>query len=260
MADRLRELADLAWRNVQSGYYDNPPEGRRLDLSLRGALEACRGVALIAEIKFASPSRGTIRRTSNPSDLAELMARGGAVGISVLTEPQAFNGSLTGFVAVRERVDLPLLMKDLVVHESQLECARRIGANAILLIAELFTEGHTQRDLDEMIAYAHRLGLEVLLEAHRPAELVQALDSAADMIGINNRDLHTFHVDLEHSARLLRAGLRLDGRPLVVESGVRCRADIERLLALGARAFLVGSAIMEARDVVAKVRELVGPR
>jgi indole-3-glycerol phosphate synthase len=187
--------------------------------------------------------------------IAEAMARGGAVGISVLTEPKHFHGSLGNLCKVRGTVKLPVLMKDIVVSLLQLSAASRTGANAVLLIQALFDRGYCKQSADEMVADAHARNLEVLLETHNEDEFRRALSSDADLVGINNRDLGTLKVDLNVTQRILQKNPP-EGKLVVSESGIHTPADVRFLRGCGAHAFLVGSAVMLSSNVEEKVREL----
>ncbi len=259
MADFLDQFAEQAKRRVREGYYDVPKVARDISLSLREAIESCRGVPIIAEAKAASPSQGTLRRDVDVAEAALAMRSGGAAGISILTVPDYFLGSLASFSKVRKRVELPLLMKDFVVNPAQLEAAAKIGADAVLLIEALFDRGYCDSSLDDMIGYAHSKDVEVLLEAHTAVEFSSALRSSADLIGINNRDLRTLRVDLGVTERIMK-DVNPKGKLIVSESGIEAPQDIRRLIKYGVDAFLVGSSIMKASNIEEKVRELVDAR
>ncbi len=225
----------------------------------RSLAEALRGpsLALIAEVKRASPSRGILRADLDPQALARTYAGSGAAAISVLTEEQHFQGSLDDLSAVRAAVDgcgdtrPPLLRKDFLFDAYHLFEARVYGADAVLLIAAILNPGL----LAELLALARTLGLECLVEVHDERELERALAADAQIIGINNRDLRTFEVDLAVSERL-RPLIPAD-RVVVAESGIHTRADVERLRALGVNAVLIGEALVTAEDAGAKIRELL---
>ena len=256
MGDFLDTLACSAKASVDEGYYEDTVSAAAASASLRNAIMQSVAAAVIAEVKGASPSRGVIRKSFCPGRIAEAMARGGAAGISVITEPKHFCGSLGYLAEIRGAVSLPLLMKDIVVSPVQLDAAAKVGANAVLLIQALFDRGHCEQDIDEMIAGAHRKNLEVLLETHSEKEFRAALDSEADLIGINNRDLGTLEVDLALTRKLL-ANSDCRGKVVVSESGIESPADVRFLSKCGAAAFLVGSAIMMSADIEQKVKELV---
>ncbi|TRO51707.1 indole-3-glycerol-phosphate synthase [Candidatus Bathyarchaeota archaeon] len=256
MADFLDTLARSARATVDSGYYDVSTEMINSGASLKKAVLEAKHAAVITEIKVASPSAGTIREEIQACKIAESMEKGGAVGISVLTEPKHFNGSLLSLVEARRMVKLPILMKDIIISPVQLEAASKLGANVALLIEALFERGYCECSLSEMIAAAHSKGLEVLLEAHTEVEFLSALRTDADLVGINNRNLATLKVDLNVTNRILERN-NSEGKVIVSESGVSTPADLRFLHECGAHAFLVGSAVMLADNVEAKVKEFV---
>lgn len=257
MTDFLDVLGRDARETVNTGYYEAGPTGGATSpfLSLKEAVLKCKNASIIAEIKVASPSLGVIRKDVNVRKIASAMERGGAIGISFLTEPKHFGGSLHTFAEVRDQATLPLLMKDITVSRAQIEAAARMGGNAVLLIEPLFTRGYCECDIHSMIAYAHSHSLEVLLETHTEEEFLSALETEADLIGINNRNLKNMEVDLEATKNIL-ARHRIRERVIVSESGVQSPGDIRFLHNCGAHAFLVGSSIMRASDIEEKVREL----
>ncbi len=256
MADFLGILARDAEETILEGYYEVATNIETPVLSLKDRILKCTRAPVIAEIKFASPSSGTIRSNVNVGDIAAAMKNGGAVGISILTEPKHFKGSLHSFIEVRRQVQLPLLMKDIIIHPIQLEAASKIGANTVLLIMSLFKQGYTKCGVKDMIGFAHSKKLEVLLETHTKDEFLSALKTEADLIGVNNRDLNTLRVDLKVTQRIL-SEIRVEGRVVVSESGIQTPADIRFLHRCGAHAFLVGTALMSTDRVEGKVKELV---
>jgi indole-3-glycerol phosphate synthase len=207
-------------------------------------------VAVIAEIKRASPSRGPLAPDLDPAVLARQYELGGAAAISVLTDELFFAGSLSDLRRARGAASLPLLCKDFVVDEYQLYEARAAGADAVLLIVAALE--HWQ--LPDYVLAARGLGLACLVEAHDEADLERALACGVRLIGVNSRDLRTFAVDLATVEKL--AQHLPDDCTLVAESGVHTVADVERLAAAGADAVLVGAALVKAPDVAAKLREL----
>jgi len=256
MSDFLDRLTRDAIETVNQGYYQVSAQAKHQPLSLRKAIVESRGNAVIAEVKAASPSKGTIRERLDPSKVAEQMEKGGAAAISVLTEPKHFKGSLTYLAEVRKTVKLPILMKDIIVHPEQLEAAPKLGADTVLLIQALFDRKHCEYSLDEMIAKAHDRRLEVLLETHNKKEFQTALSTEADLIGINNRDLRTLEVDTRTTEAILKE-FDASERVIVSESGVMTPRDVLFLRKCGAQAFLIGSAIMMAENIQEKVKEFV---
>jgi indole-3-glycerol phosphate synthase len=256
MPDFLDKLAVDAEETVSQNYYTIKAQGTFSQVSLKEAIIKNKQNAVITEVKAASPSRGTIRKSFDPQEVAAAMRRGGATGISVLTEPKHFNGSLSYLTQVREAVDLPVLMKDIFIDPVQLEAASRIGANVVLLIEAVFNRGYCRHSLEEMISIVHDRGLEVLLETHNEAEFRSAIETDADLVGINNRDLRTLEIDIGVTERILKNN-DSQGKVVVSESGVMSPSDIRFLRGCGAQAFLVGSAIMMATSIEKKVKEFV---
>lgn len=254
MTDFLDTLAIESIERTSKGYYRVEGYANRKPISLTRAIRACRHIPIVAEIKKRSPSLGNIRDEIDPVQISRAFKKGGAVGISVITEPNRFGGSLQVLRRVRDTVNLPLLMKDIVTREVQLEAASRLGADAVLLINALFERGYCQPSLPDMIKLARSKCLEVLLETHNEEDFYQALDTDADIVGINNRDLRDLSVDLEISYRILKKHKSIS-KIVMVESGIQNRNDLNRLLKVGANAFLIGSSIMKARDVEKRLRE-----
>ncbi len=223
------------------------------------ALKAsCRKPAVIAEVKKASPSKGVIREDFDPVAIAKAYGAGGASCLSVLTDKKFFQGGFDVLVDVRSAVALPLLCKDFILWPYQLYQARAAGADAALLIAAILTD----KDLHYLLKVAKSLGLAVLVEVHDGEEMerVLALDGV-ELIGINNRDLSTFAVDLATTEQLMAtygARVRERGALLVSESGLFSRDDLDRVVSAGADAVLVGEALMRQADVTAALETLIG--
>jgi indole-3-glycerol phosphate synthase len=216
----------------------------------RAALEGSHGMAIIAEVKKTSPSAGLLRADFDPVAIARTYEQHGAACISVLTDEPSFQGHLDYLRAIRAAVSCPLLRKDFILDRYQLLEARLAGADAVLLIAEILDESALPR----LLRQAAELGLQALVELYDRGNLPRVLDSGARLVGINNRDLRTFQTRLEHTLDLI-AALPADVC-LVSESGIRGRADIERLQAAGVRAVLIGETLMRAADIGGKLREL----
>jgi len=219
--------------------------------SLRSSMQGPT-VGIIAEVKRASPSRGTINAKLSAADQARAYERGGAIAISVLTEPVRFGGSNEDLAAVGSAVRLPVLKKDFHVAVIQLLEARALGASAALVIARAIPPDR----LAEMLTAGREIGLEILVEVRSRAELDLALSLGADLIGVNNRDLETLAVDPSTSVRVIPLVPR--SSLAIAESGIETRADVERAAAAGADAVLVGAALSASPDPEAAVRELVG--
>ena len=208
-------------------------------------------IRLIAEVKQSSPSRGLLSPNFNPIELAQTYAEGGAAAISVLTETNYFMGSIEHLAAIKEVVDLPLLRKDFIFDLYQVYESRAYGADALLLITSILS----QEQLKELILLSHSLGLKCLVEVHNKGEVERAILSEAEIIGINNRDLNTFSIDINMTQRL--RPLIPQERIVVSESGIKSKRDIEKLMKWGVDAVLVGEALVTADDVLAKMQELL---
>ena len=219
---------------------------------------SCRKPAVIAEVKKASPSKGVIREDFDPVAIAQGYAAGGASCLSVLTDKTFFQGGFDVLVAVREAVDLPLLCKEFILSPYQLYQARAAGADAALLIAAILEDA----DLGYLLKVARSLGLAALVEVHDAQEMERVLRlEGVPMIGINNRDLSTFHTDLATTERLTAVyGQEIAARKilLVSESGLFNREDLDRVQSAGADAVLVGEALMRQADVSAALEGLIG--
>jgi len=234
--------------DIETALVDAPPIR-----SFKGALtQMSRNVpAVIAEIKRASPSAGLIREDFSPLKIAESYQSAGAAALSILTEVRYFQGGLDILTAVRERTPLPVLRKDFIVDPYQIIEARRAGADAVLLIAALLDAASLKMLREE----AERLGMDALVEVHSEDELGRALDAGAGLIGVNNRDLRAFTVDLNIALNLVR--LMPNDITAVAESGIKTAEDLRRLYDAGYRGFLVGERLMRASDPGAALAELL---
>ena len=251
---RKRDEVEAARHRVSESELERQLLGRHPARDFIGALRSPPGIQVIAELKKASPSAGVIRADFDPVAIARTYAAHGAACISVLTDAPFFQGDLRYLSAVRAAVDVPLLRKDFILERYQLLEARLAGADAALLIAEALPGESLRRLHYEALA----LGLQVLVELHDAEELPRVLDSGAELIGINNRDLRTFATRLEHTLELI-ARIPSD-RCVVSESGIRTRIDLDRLEAAGAKAVLVGETLMRANDVGGALDELRGAK
>jgi indole-3-glycerol phosphate synthase len=251
VADKIREVAAAKARVPESQLREaivSAPPVRDFFAALDG-----RGtIRLIAEVKKASPSKGVIREDFRPVEIAKTYEQHGAGCISVLTDEPHFKGSLNYLRQIRAAVSIPVLRKDFVIDSYQVLEARAAGADAVLLIAECLDDSQLQTLHDEIIA----LGMTPLVELYEPANLPRVLSIGERLVGINNRDLRTFEVDLEHTIRMRRE-IPSDRR-VVGESGIRTRADVLRLQEAGIDAMLVGETLMARPDIGAAVDELLG--
>jgi indole-3-glycerol phosphate synthase len=260
--DFLTEIIALKRARLDGAIKERSPETLRLSAedvrrdfeshALRFALERTECVNVIAEFKRASPSKGIIRAGANPTELARRYEDGGAAAVSVLTEEDRFQGSLDDLVAVRAAVKIPVLRKDFIFDEYQLYESAAAGADALLLIVAALD--------DETLARLRcitedELKMDALVEVHTKDELRRAVAAGATIIGVNNRDLHSFNVSLDVSVQLsqdIPAGITL-----VAESGLSTGSDLSRLRALGYRGFLIGETLMRAEEPERALRELI---
>jgi len=232
---------------------DNLPARSTELRSLAKAIEESEKVPVVAEIKPKSPSAGVLRGDLNVAGLAKECESGGAIGMSVLTEPDYFGGGLKNLIEVKNSVGLPVLRKDFIVDEYQVHESVAHGADSILLIVSCLGDR-----LKGFLALADRVGLEALVECHSKEEVENALEAGARIIGVNNRDLKTMEVNLSRTEELAP---NLKGEVITVsESGIRGPDDVRRALEAGADAVLVGTALMRSNNVKQKVQSLVNAR
>ena len=259
MSNILDRIIAVKHEEVRAAQQSAPLEELRLEASSRdlrdfvGALRAKHldgHAAVIAEVKKASPSKGVLREHFVPADIARSYAKHGAACLSVLTDAQFFQGSAAYLEEARAACALPVLRKDFIVDPYQIVEARAMGAAAILLIAAALDPGH-MRDLE---AFAHSLGLAVLVEVHDGEELKHALTLKTPLIGINNRNLRTFETTLQTTIDMLDDVP--DDRIVVTESGILSRDDVERMRSLGVHTFLVGEAFMRAEQPGAELARM----
>ncbi|MDH7601152.1 MAG: indole-3-glycerol phosphate synthase TrpC [Armatimonadota bacterium] len=241
--------SEIAVGELKSRMWDAPPP---LDFAKRLVRDSGGIPAVIAEIKRASPSKGSIRPNLDPAQTAISYEASGAAAVSVLTDEQFFRGSLQDLKAIKESVRIPVLRKDFILDEYQVYESRAAGADAILLIAAALD----QETLKRLMNLASEIGLQYIVEVHNESELQTAIEVGAPIIGINNRDLRTFEVSLDVTARLLPM---IPRARKISESGISSRHDLEYLGSLGADAVLIGEALMVHADPAEKLRELLSP-
>ncbi|MEI6001864.1 indole-3-glycerol phosphate synthase TrpC [Paraburkholderia bengalensis] len=259
MSDILDRIISVKRDEVRAAEQSAPLEELRLQASTRdlrdfvGAIRAKHEAglaAVIAEVKKASPSKGVLREHFVPADIARSYANHGAACLSVLTDVQFFQGSAAYLEEARAACALPVLRKDFIVDPYQILEARAMGADAILLIVAALETSQMQ-DLE---AYAHSLGLAVLVEVHDKNELVEALTLKTPLIGVNNRNLRTFETSIDTTLDLL--DMMPDDRIVVTESGILSRVDVERMRAMDVNTFLVGEAFMRAEEPGAELARM----
>ncbi|HOX53875.1 MAG: indole-3-glycerol phosphate synthase TrpC [Candidatus Omnitrophica bacterium] len=220
--------------------------------SFANSLKQSGKISLIAEIKQASPSKGIIREEFNPVDIALIYQDSGVDALSVLTEEKYFRGSADILSQIKEKTKLPVLRKDFIVDTYQIYESNLIGADAILLIAEILSD----KQLNEFLSLAGSLKLDCLVEVSNKSDLGKVLKTDAGIIGINNRNLHTFDVDLQTVDKLVP--LIPKDKIIVAESGLSDTRQIGALKNLGVNAVLIGEAFLRAKDISAKIKELMG--
>lgn len=250
-AEKRAELADLMRHHplpeLKARIADLPPtRGFRTVL-----LTSSHQPSLIAEVKAASPSMGTIRTNFDPVAVAQAYVEAGADCLSVLTDVHHFQGSRENLMACRAAIDLPILRKDFTADPYHVYEARAMGADAVLLIVA----GLSHSELEESLGVAKELGLDALVEAHTLEEAEAAISVGASLIGINNRDLRTFETKIETSEAIIP--LIRDRATVVSESALGCRADVDRVSAVGARSVLIGTAFCREPDIAAAVRSVM---
>lgn len=247
LAHKLSEVENLRKRGLPTQRNNDLPPIR----GFKTAISPPGRMGLIAEIKFASPSGGVIREKMDPCAIGKIYEEAGAVAVSFLTDDRFFGGNLDELPRLKKSISLPILRKDFIIDEIQVRESLLYGADAILLIARILSK----EQLKELLVVCKELGLTPLTEIHDRHDLEKAVDSGAEIIGINNRNLETFEVHLRNTLDL--APLVPEKCIIVSESGIFDKEDIQLLRRSGIRAVLVGTAIMKSDDMTKKIRELV---
>ncbi|MGB9003701.1 MAG: indole-3-glycerol-phosphate synthase [Nitrosotalea sp.] len=255
MKDVLEKLVENSQKAINEGVYYIEHQLTKSDKNIIGEIRKNIHASLITEVKFSSPSLGDIRQISDPVTIAKTMIDGGAIGLSVLTQPYLFHGSPQYFAEIRQHVKVPLLMKDIVIDKVQIDAAERLGADIVLLIQSVFDKKFA-KEVDDFVDYAHKKNLLVLIESHTKSEFLDSIRTHADLLGINNRNLDTLEIDLKVTEAILKDQKR-DDRIIISESGIETAQDIRFLSQHGANAFLVGSSIMKSKDIKGLVSSLV---
>jgi indole-3-glycerol phosphate synthase len=250
----LRKLVNNSQIAIDDGVYEIEADLQKSSKDFIQIINANQHATLLTEIKFSSPSLGKIKTLTDPASIAKQMIAGGSKALSVLTQPHLFQGSPEYFMKVREAVDVPMLMKDIMIDKIQIDAAKKMGADYMLVIQSLFDQKFLS-DIDEFIDYGHKQGLQILLEVHTKQEFKNALNTKADLIGINNRNLDTLGIDLKTTENILSKVEK--SRPILSESGINTPEDIQYLKKCGADAFLIGSSIMKSDNIEEQVKKLV---
>jgi indole-3-glycerol phosphate synthase len=251
----LKTLVDNSFKSIDNGSYEIKSDSNfnnHATIDLGRILRNCNHVPLITELKFSSPSKGTILDSNRVSleKIATEMENAHSSGISVLTQPFLFNGSIDHILKIRKKTTLPILMKDIIVSEIQINTAKKIGADCILLIKTIFDKDMAEDTLEKLCEYAKKLGLQVIVETHFRDEFEDTIklnkkgNRLFDIIGINNRNLDTLKIDLDTTKQILQSCSK--GNNLILsESGIYSKEDIVYLKKFGADAFLIGTSLME---------------
>ena len=258
----LKTLTDNSYKSIEQGAYDAETYNLHMHdpISLKKRIVTCIHAPLITEIKFASPSKGRII-DNNKIDvigLASTLVTSGSIGLSVVTQPYLFYGSIKYLAMIRKAVNVPLLMKDVIVSEMQMDAAKRVGSDCVLLIKSVFDQDLAEGSMEKFVEYASKKALQVIIEVHSEREFEEVLNSESyqnNLIGINNRNLNDLKIDIHTTERLL--GNHDKKKNIVIsESGITTAKEIQFLKKAGADAFLIGTSIMESDDIASKVRRL----
>lgn len=265
----LKKLAVNSFKAIDEGSYEIDFKSghsyyTHRTISIKNKIRSSLVTPLITEIKYASPSKGilTDSKTFKVEQIASTMEFAGAVGISILSQPYLFNGSIGNVLRARKATTLPILMKDIIVSDIQVKAAKSSGADCVLFIKSLFDKNLAEKDLETLIETASKIGLETILETHNVDEFKEAVKlqqrypHAIHVIGINNRNLDTLEINLDTTTNIL-SKVPKSGNIVISESGIRGPEDIRRLLEAGADGFLVGTYLMENPDALGKmIKEL----
>lgn len=263
----LRTLVKNSFKAIDEGVYENKEERDYLhhnSIDLRSKIMECQKIPVITEIKYASPSKGVLADPDRVKveNIAQIMQNSGATGLSVLSQPFLFNGSVTNVYKARRASTLPILMKDIIVSDIQLKAAKKAGADCILLIKTIFDLNLTESSLETIIEYSRKIGLGIILETHTIDEFREAIVlnkkyKQQNLIGINNRNLDTLEISLDTTTNIL-AETSKSGNVIISESGIQKGPDIVKLLNAGADAFLIGTSLMQDTEKMADgIREII---
>jgi indole-3-glycerol phosphate synthase len=269
----LHQLVKNSYKAIDNGSYDLYPNidySNHTPISLKRKIKNCLHVPLLTEIKYASPSSGALLKKNNEltniETIASKMESAHSSGISILTQPFLFEGSIGNILKVRKKTHLPIIMKDIIVSEEQIKTARRIGADCILLIKSIFDLGMTEGSIEKFSEYGKKLGLEIIIETHIIDEFEEAVklnrrnlsfsstlsvfdNKLFDIIGINNRNLNTLEIDLNTTQKIL-SQCDKENNLILSESGINSKDDILFLKNCGSDAFLIGTILMRNIDIM----------
>lgn len=258
----LKTLVDNSFRALNEGFYDVEKDinfGNHSKIDLKRKLIECPHVPLITEIKFASPSHGALLDKNNIKleAIVTEMEKANSCGISILTQPYLFNGSIDYIIKARKKTHLPILMKDIIVSDIQIKTAKRIGADCVLLIKTIFDKDMAEGSLEKLCEYAKKIDLQVIIETHFLSEFEETVKlnknnyQLYDIIGINNRDLDTLKIDLDVTKKIL-SSCDKNNNLILSESGIGSKDNIKYLKESGADAFLIGTSLMKNISTLGK--------
>jgi indole-3-glycerol phosphate synthase len=256
----IKTLVNNSFKAIDNGYYEIKNEisfENHTKINLKKNLIDCFHVPLITELKFASPSKGTLVdiKNINLETIVSEMEKAHSCGISILTQPFLFNGSIEFILKTRKKTRLPILMKDIIVSEVQIKAAQKIGADCILLIKSIFDKNMAEGSLEKFSEYAKKIGLQVIIETHFEDEFKEVIklnnncDRLCDIVGINNRNLDTLQIDLNVTKKILLS-CNKNNNLILSESGIYSKNNISYLKECGADAFLIGTSLMENIDKI----------
>jgi indole-3-glycerol phosphate synthase len=266
----LKNLARNSFKAIDAGAYeiDNKKEHNyytHKTISIKKKIQSSPVTPLITEIKYGSPSKGTLADSEmfRVEEIASTMEFAGASGISVLSQPYLFNGSIANVLKARKATTLPILMKDIIVSDIQIKAAKNAGADCVLFIKSVFDKNLAEKDLETLIENASKIGLETILETHDIDEFQEAIKlhhrrpHNIHIIGINNRNLDTLEITLDTTFNIL-SSVPKSGNTVISESGIKEPDDIKRLSEAGADGFLIGTSLMENPDLIGeRINELL---
>jgi len=253
--EKIIETKKEELKNYTQDYVKSLEEKAQKRKSVRDFKETLKseGINIIAEVKKASPSKGVIREDFNPVEIAKIYERNGAKAISVLTDKKYFQGDIKYLEDISKNVNIPVLRKDFIIDKRQILEAYAFGADSFLLIAKVLSE----EELKELISYGREFNLEPLVEIHSKEEGIKSVNAGAKIIGINNRDLETFEVDINLSKNLAPELKELGAEVVVAESGISSKKEILELKKYQVDAFLIGESLMREKDIGAKLKEFI---
>jgi indole-3-glycerol phosphate synthase len=266
----LKSLARNSFKAIDTGSYEINNKSERnyythRTISIKKKIQSSQVTPLITEIKYASPSKGTLADPEKfrVEEIASRMEFAGAAGISILSQPYLFNGSIANVQKARKATTLPILMKDIIVSDIQIKAAKNAGADCVLFIKSVFDKNLAEKDLETLVEIASKIGLETIIETHdieqfkEVIKLHQRHPHNIHVIGINNRNLDTLEITLDTTINIL-SSVPKSGNVIISESGIKGHDDIKRLLEAGSDGFLIGTSLMENPDLIdEKIKELI---